>query len=151
LRASVAIAGTVLLVFAAEGIAVALKDLRDAGDATSIGALEERLDAAVPAGSRTLGDNRLWPALRDQEHRSLLLLFYLTNPRISRERTTDIAGAFEQIDADYLLLSPLSREILSRLTPGDAAAFERYVQERGELVGRIDDRAYGPIEVYRLR
>lgn len=141
----------VLAVFAVEGVAVAAKDVRDAGDAASYAALGTRLDAALPAGASAIGDNRISPALRHRDYRSLLLLFYHTNPRISRERTTDVFGAMERTGADYVLLSPLSREILAKLSPKDAADFERFLSTRAELVVTVRDEAYGPIEVYRVR
>jgi hypothetical protein len=98
-----------------------------------------------------MGDNRLWPALRGRDHRSLLLLFYHTNPRISRERTIDVPGAMERVAPEYVVLSPLSREILAQLTPEHRAEFERYMAERMELVDTIASPAYGAHEVYRRR
>lgn len=139
----------VAAVFLLEGLAVAAKDVRDASDAPSYAALERKLDDALPAGSIVIGDNRLWPAMQDQELRSLLLLFYHTNPRISRDAATDIPGAFERIGAEYILLSPLSREILDRLSDEDDAAFRAFMQQ-ARLVETIEMPAYGPIEVYRL-
>jgi len=141
----------VAIVFAVEGGAVALKDVWEARDAPAYADFGRRLDAALPAGASALGDNRLWPALRGRDYRSLLLLFYHTNPRISRERTTDVFGALERIDPDYLLLSPLSRQMLTRLTPADAADFDRFLRARADLVATIPDAAYGPIEVYKVR
>jgi 4-amino-4-deoxy-L-arabinose transferase-like glycosyltransferase len=144
------IAGVAAL-FLIEGMAVAAQDVRDAGDAPDYAELTRRLEQALPAGASAVGDNRLWPALRDRDYRSLLLLFYHTNPSISHDRTTDVFGAMDRIGADYLLLSPLSREILSQLSPRDAADFARYLQERAELVETVDFPGYGPIEVYRLQ
>jgi 4-amino-4-deoxy-L-arabinose transferase-like glycosyltransferase len=137
--------------FAIEGLAVAVKDVRNAPDAVSYAALGRRLDAELEPEAVVLGDNRLWPAIRKTRLRSLLLLFYHTNPRISRERTTDIPGALGRIDPEYIVLSPLSREILSKLTPEDATAFERYLSSRTERVTTIEDRVYGPHEVFRVR
>jgi hypothetical protein len=148
LRASVAF---VLAVFAFEGLAVAVKDFRDARDAPSYAALGAELRETLPPGARVMGDNRLWPALRDQEHRSLLLLFYHTNPRISRGRSTDVAGAMERVAPEYVLLSPLSREILGQLTPEHSAEFDRYLSDRMDLVETIMNPAYGPHELYRRR
>jgi 4-amino-4-deoxy-L-arabinose transferase-like glycosyltransferase len=145
-----AIAGVAAL-FLVEGLAVAAQDVRDAGDAPDYTELTRRLEAALPAGASAVGDNRLWPALQDRDYRSLLLLFYHTNPSISRDRATDVFGAMERIDVDDLLLSPLSREILSQLSPRDAADFARFLQERAELVDTVAFPDYGPIEVYRLR
>ncbi|MPZ48797.1 MAG: hypothetical protein GEU75_05695 [Dehalococcoidia bacterium] len=143
--------GGILAVVAIEGLAVAAKDVRDAPDAPGYADVGSRLREAIPDGSSAAGDNRLWPALRDRDYRSLHLLFYYTNPDISRDRTTDVFGAMDRIGADYLLLSPLGRDILTRLSPDHAAEFERYMSERAELVTTIDNAAYGPIEVYRLR
>jgi hypothetical protein len=98
-----------------------------------------------------MGDNRLWLAMRCRPYRSMHLLFYETNPRISGDRTTDIAGAFEHTGVDYLLLSPLSREQLKLLSPRDAEAFQRYVETQMDLVTKVDDPTYGPIDVYRRR
>lgn len=145
-----AVAVVVGLLFAVEGGAVAAKDVWQARDAPSYAALARRLDAALPPGASALGDNRLWPALRGRDFRSLLLLFYHTHPEISRERSTDIFGALERTGADYVLLSPLSRETLSRLTPEDAADFDRFLAERTRLVATVADPAYGPIEVYQV-
>ena len=92
----------------------------------------------------------MWPALREREYRSLHLIFYHTHPEIAGERQTDVFGAMERIGAEYVLLSPLSREVLSRLTPEDAAELERYLGERAERVAVVEDRAYGPIEVFRV-
>ena len=147
-RAAVAL---VLTLFAAEGLAVAARDLGDAVDAPDYAAFGRRLDAALPAGASALGDNRLWPALRARDFRSLHLLFYHTNPRISRDRATDVFGALERIDPDYILLSPLSRAMLADLSPRDAADFDRFLASRTELVGTVADAAYGPIEVYRVK
>jgi 4-amino-4-deoxy-L-arabinose transferase-like glycosyltransferase len=140
----------VLLIFAAEGLAVAAQDVRDAREAPDYALLASRLREELPAGATILGDNRLWPALSDRDYRSLLLLFYHTNPDISKDRATDVFGAMDRIGADYLLLSPLSRDILAGLSPRDAADFERYLSERAELVETIIFSDYGPIEVYRL-
>jgi 4-amino-4-deoxy-L-arabinose transferase-like glycosyltransferase len=137
-------------VFLGEGLAVAAQDARDAGDAASYADLGRRLEAALPNGASVIGDNRLWPALRKRNLRSLHLLFYYTNPRISRDSATDIFGAFERIDADYLLLSPLSRQILANLSPRDSADFDRYLETRTVQVQTVADSAYGPIEVYRI-
>jgi hypothetical protein len=142
---------TVAGLFAAEGLTVAGKDVLDARDAGDYEALGVRLEAAVPPGAVAMGDNRLWPAMRDRPYRSLHLLFYETNPRISRERTTDIPGAFERAGVEYLLLSPLSREQLKLLSPRDAADFARYVETNMQRATTIEDRTYGPIDVYRRR
>ncbi len=146
LVAAVVIAG----VFFVEGAAVGVKDARDAPEAPDYAALRRRLDEALPEGAVAIGDNRLWPALRQRPYRSLLLLFYHTNPSISRERATDVFGAMARIDADYLLLSPLSREVLRRLSPRDSADFGRFLNERTRLVATVEDGAYGPIDVYRV-
>ena len=145
-----AVAAVIALV-AVEGLVVAAKDLRDSPDAPGYAALTTSLQQVLPADATVLGDNRLWPALRGQPYRSLLLLFYHTNPAISRDRTTDIFGAMSRIDADYLVLSPLSREILARLSTRDAADFERYLSERAEPSATLPYPGYGPLEVYRLR
>lgn len=143
-----AVAGLAAL-FLLEGLGVVAKDVRDARDAPSYEALGREIEAVVPAGSIVIGDNRLWPAVQDLRLRSLLLLFYHTNPVISRDRVTDIPGAFERIDAGYLLLSPLSRDILTQLSPEDTAAFNSYVEQHMTKVTTIEDRAYGPIDVYQ--
>jgi hypothetical protein len=137
--------------FLLEGLAVAAKDLRDARDAPGYEAVGARIAEVVPEGSVVIGDNRLWPALEEQglRLRSLLLLFYHTNPRISEGRATDIPGAFERIDADYLLLSPLSREILNQLSPDDTRDFDAYLRHNFTLVDTLDYPVYGPIEVFR--
>jgi 4-amino-4-deoxy-L-arabinose transferase-like glycosyltransferase len=140
----------VAVVFAIEGLAVGVRDIVDAGQAPEYALVGERINEVVPAGARVIGDNRLWLTMRETEYRSLLLLFYFTNPRISRDEASDVPGAMRRIDADYLLLSPLTREILGKLTRRDGAAFQRYLAENGELVATIEDDAYGPIEVYRL-
>jgi hypothetical protein len=80
----------------------------------------------------------------------LLLLFYHTNPVISRDRVTDIPGAFERIRPDYIVLSPLSREILSRLSPQDKGDFDAYMQEETRLVATIENGAYGRTEIYEV-
>jgi 4-amino-4-deoxy-L-arabinose transferase-like glycosyltransferase len=141
----------VAALFAVEGLAVAVQDVREARDAPDYDAVSRELDAVLPATASAMGDNRLWPALRDRDYRSLLLLFYHTNPDISRERTTDVFGAMERAGADYLLLSPLSREILSQLSPRDTADFQRFLTERAELTATVPFPDYGPIDVYRLR
>jgi 4-amino-4-deoxy-L-arabinose transferase-like glycosyltransferase len=138
-------------IFAVEGLAVGVKDIAQAGDAPEYAAVGQRLNEVVPASARVIGDNRLWLTMRDTEYRSLLLLFYFTNPRISREQATDVEGAMRRIDADFLLLSPLTREILEKLTAADSAAFQRYLSERARLVATVEADAYGPIEVYELR
>jgi hypothetical protein len=150
LRAAVAAIGAVFLL---EGLGVALKDVRDARDAPSYAAAGDQVAAIVPAGSVVLGDNRMWPALdsRDLQLRSLLLLFYHTNPVISRERVTDIPGAFARIDPGYILLSPLSRDILSRLSPEDTRAFDDFMEQRTTKLGSVEARGYGPIDVYEVR
>jgi hypothetical protein len=141
----------VLGLFAAEGLAVAAKDGRDTRAAPSYAGLARRLKEALPEDATLLGDNRLWPALRERDLRSLLLLFYHTNPRISRERTTDVFGAMERIEADYVLISPLSLEILSRLSPKDRADFDRFLATRTERIETIEFRTYGPVQVFRVR
>lgn len=147
---AIAAIATILLV---EGAAVAAKDLRDAPSASSYREVGASLAAELPSGSIVIGDNRLWPALDAHgiELRSLLLLFYHTNPRISKGRETDIRGAFERIGAQYVLLSPLSREILAQLTPEDARDFETYMREHATLQGTVTRPGYGPTEIYRLR
>lgn len=147
LRGGVALVAALFLL---EGLAVAARDIRNAPDAPSYAALDRRLEAALPAGAVVIGDNRLWPALDHGGLRSLLLLFYHTNPVISEGRATDIPGAFDRIGAEYLLLSPLGYEILSQLSPEDTRDFDAFMAERAILVETIEDRAYGPIEVYRL-
>jgi hypothetical protein len=141
----------VAALFAAEGLAVAAKDVRDARDAGDYESLGRRLETVVPPGAVTMGDNRLWLALHPRPYRSLHLLFYETNPRISRDHVTDIPGAFERTGVEYLLLSPLSREQLKLLSPRDAEAFKRYLDTRTDLVTAVEDRTYGPIDVYRFR
>jgi hypothetical protein len=137
--------------FAAEGLAVAAKDVRDARNAGDYETLGRRLEAVVPPGAVTMGDNRLWLAMRCRPYHSLHLLFYETNPRISGDQTTDIAGAFERTGVAYLLLSPLSRDQLKLLSSRDSEAFQRYVETQMEIVTKVDDPTYGPIDVYRLR
>jgi 4-amino-4-deoxy-L-arabinose transferase-like glycosyltransferase len=139
----------VAVLFFLEGLGVAAKDVRDARNAPSYEAMGRKIEAVVPEGSVVLGDNRLWPAVQDLQLRSLLLLFYYTNPVISRDQATDIPGAFERIDAEYLLLSPLSREILAKLSPTDTQAFNEYLEGNMTKVTTIEDRAYGPIDVYQ--
>jgi hypothetical protein len=146
-----AVVAGALMVFATEGLAVAAKDVRDAPDAPAYAGLARRLRAALPADATLLGDNRLWPALRDRDLRSLLLLFYHTNPRISRERATDIFGAMERTEADFVLLSPLSLEILSKLSPRDRMDFELFIETRTEPAGTVEYPSYGPIEIFRVR
>ena len=151
---ALAVRGVVVLslcLFAVEGAAVAARDVRDASSAPDYAALTTELEATIPAGATVIADNRLWAALRHRQPRSLLLLFYFTNQKMMRDEVTNIPGAFERIDADYLLLSPLSREDLTELSPADAADFERHLVERAELVTTVDFPDYGPIEVYRLR
>jgi hypothetical protein len=146
LRVAVA---AIAALFLLEGLGVAARDVQDAGDASNYEALGGRIEAVVPEGSVVIGDNRMWPALHDLQLRSLLLLFYHTNPVISRDRVTDIPGAFQRIDADYLLLSPLSRDILLGLSPADTRAFNDYLEQHMTKVTTIEDRSYGPIDVYR--
>jgi hypothetical protein len=142
----------VLAVFAVEGLAVGAKDVRDARDAPLYEGLEARLAESLPAGAVVLTDNRLWPALYGHaEARSLLLLFYHTNPEISRDRATDIPGALDRVAPGYVLLSPLSRDILRNLNERDASDFERYLAERAEPAGVIDYPGYGPMDLYRVR
>ena len=133
------------------GAWAAAKDVRDASDAPSYEQLGQQLDAALPEGASAMGDNRLWPALRDRDYFSLVLLFYHTNPRISRERATDVFGAMQRVDPDYVLLSPLSRKLLTRLSPRDSADFDRFLAERAELVATLPYPAYGPVEVFRIK
>jgi hypothetical protein len=52
-------------------------------DAPSYSAMAEEVRAVVPTGTTVLTDNRMWPALRDRDPRSLFLLFYWTNPKIA--------------------------------------------------------------------
>jgi 4-amino-4-deoxy-L-arabinose transferase-like glycosyltransferase len=144
------IAGVALLL-ASEGLAVGVKDIAESGHAPDYAAFGAALRARLPADGVVMGDNRLWLPLREREFRSLLLLFYWTNPEIAKERTTTIAGAFERVGVDYLVLSPLSREILSKLTPAHQAEFSRYVGEREEVIAVVDDPVYGPVQVIRLR
>jgi 4-amino-4-deoxy-L-arabinose transferase-like glycosyltransferase len=141
----------VLGIFTAEGVAVAAKDMRDAPDATRYEELGRRIEAELTPNAVVLGDNRLWPALPNTRLRSLLLLFYETNPRISRERTTDITGVLERINPDYVVLSPLSREILAKLSEKDGDDFRRYMSSSTERVATIDYRGYGTTEVFRVR
>jgi hypothetical protein len=141
----------VAALFLLEGLAVAAGDVRDARDAPDYAALGRELREVLPADAVVLGDNRLWPALDDWQLRGLLLLFYHTNPDISEERTTSVTGALDRIGADYVLLSPHSREMLDHLTPRDKAEFERFIAERTKLVDTVEDRAYGRIDVYRVR
>jgi 4-amino-4-deoxy-L-arabinose transferase-like glycosyltransferase len=147
--ALLAMAAVVALV-ALEGLAVAAKDVRDSRNAGDYEALGRKLEAVVPPGAVTMGDNRLWLAMRCRPYRSLHLLFYETNPRVSRDQTTDIPGAFERTQVDYLLLSPLSRDQLKLLSPRDAEAFQRYVETRMQLVTKVEEPTYGPIDVYRV-
>ena len=148
--AALALTVVIAVVFTIEGLAVAIRGTRDALDAPSYAEVGRKVGDLVPAGARVIGDNRLWLTLEDRDERSLLLLFYLTNPEISRDRATDIAGAMERIDAGYMLISPLTREILGNLTPKHRAELDSYLAEHATLVGTVPDRAYGPIEVYRL-
>jgi hypothetical protein len=147
-RLAVAAAAALFLV---EGSAVLAKHVIDAPSAPSYAEAGHSIDAALPPGASAMGDNRLWPALRDRDFRSLLLLFYHTNPRISPDQVTDVPGAMKRIGADYLLLSPLSHDILRNLSAADAEAFQRYMDERGTLETTVEAPGYGPIEVYRLR
>lgn len=141
----------VAALFLLEGGAVLAKHVINAPDAPSYAETGRRIDAALPPGASAMGDNRLWPALRDRDFRSLLLLFYHTNPRISPDAVTDVPGAMDRIGADYLLLTPLGRDILRNLSPTDAAAFQRYLDERATLETTVEAPGYGPVEVYRLR
>ncbi len=149
--AAKAAVGLVALLFAAEGLAVGLKGVRDATGAMDYATVGQRLGEVIPPGATVVSDNRLWLTLDGREPRSLLLLFYHTNPRISRERVTDVRGAMGRIDADYLLLSPLTRDILRNLSAEDSAAFTRYLSEEARLVETVEAGEYGPVEVYRLR
>jgi 4-amino-4-deoxy-L-arabinose transferase-like glycosyltransferase len=149
-RVALGAAGAFALVFALEGLAVGLGNVADARDAVDYASVGKAVREVVPSGSRVVTDNRMWLTLRDMESRSLLLLFYWTNPEISRDEATDVEGAMRRIDADYLLLSPLTREILAKLTPEDAARFESYLERHARLVGTVAGPPYGPIEVYRL-
>jgi len=150
-RLALAAATAVALVFALEGTAVGLKNLRDAGRAPDYAGIRDALERAIPADAVVVGDNRLWLALDGREVRSLHLLFYLTNPDISRGEATNVEGAMRRIDADYLLLSPLTKEILTRLSPRDGADFARYIERNATRESSISSAPYGPIEVYRLR
>jgi hypothetical protein len=127
------------------------KDVRNAGDTASYAELGRRIEAELTPDAVVLGDNRLWPALPNTRLRSLLLLFYETNPGISRERTTDIPGALERINPDYVVLSPLSREILAKLSQKDEDDFQRYMTNRTERVAIVDYKGYGTTEVFRVR
>ncbi|HLF71253.1 MAG TPA: hypothetical protein VI759_03800 [Dehalococcoidia bacterium] len=148
LRAAVVV---IALLFAVEGLVVAAKDVRDAGDHRgAYASMTNALRDALPASASAMGDNRLWPAMRDRDFRSLLLLFYDTNPRISKERTTSIEGSIERSGVDYILLSPLSREILTKLSPADGADFERFIDTQTCREGTYLGPTYGPIDVYRV-
>ncbi|HXH23406.1 MAG TPA: glycosyltransferase family 39 protein [Dehalococcoidia bacterium] len=147
--ASIAVLLAALMV-AAEGAAVGIRNVSDARNATVYATVGDAVREVVPAGSRVVTDNRMWLALPDLETRSLLLLFYWTNPEISRGETTDIEGAMGRLNADYLLLSPLTKEILAKLTPADSERFQRYLTQKGRLVATVAGPPYGPIEVYRL-
>jgi hypothetical protein len=147
---ALAAAGVLACVVALEGLAVGARQMRDAGSAADYGSVGYEVRRYLPPGSRVVADNRMWPSLRDLDVRSFLLLFYWTNPRIAGEELTDLAGAMERIDADYLLISPLTRDILANLTPQDQAVFEGYLAEHGRLLGTAAEPPYGPIEVYAL-
>jgi hypothetical protein len=149
-RPALAVGAAVALAMTLEGAAVGLANIADARDAVEYAGVGDRVRDVVPPGSRVVTDNRMWLTLRDMEPRSLLLLFYWTNPEISRENATDVDGAMRRIDAGYLLLSPLTRAILSKLTPRDAESFDRYLREHATLVATVAEPPYGPIEVYLL-
>jgi 4-amino-4-deoxy-L-arabinose transferase-like glycosyltransferase len=150
-RVVLAGAAACAVVIAAEGAIVGARNLRDAGDAPSLAEAGEAVREVVPEGSMVLTDNRMWPALRDMQPRSLLLLFYWTNPDIAGEELTDIPGAIERTNARYLLLSPVSKELLTHLSPEDSATFASYLKQHGTLKAVVAEPPYGPIEVYELR
>jgi hypothetical protein len=155
-RAAIAARAVVILVaavFVLEGAAVGLNNVKTAIDATSLADVGEKVAAAVPAGSVVMGDNRLGMTLGAArvDERSVHLLFYYTNPHISRGRVTDIGGAFARSGAQYLLLSPLTREMLKELSPQDTADFAAYIRERASLADTVAAGSYGPIEVYQLK
>src|SRR5262249_21247239 len=141
----------VLAVFFVEGGAVAARDVRDAGKRSDYAALSHALQHELPPGSSALGDNRLWPALQAYDLRSWLLLFYFTNPEVTRDQATNVDGALQRIDPDYLLISPLTRQMLAGLIPRDAADFQAFLANRTEEVASIPDHDYGPIEIYRVK
>jgi 4-amino-4-deoxy-L-arabinose transferase-like glycosyltransferase len=148
-----ALAGVALVaaVIAIEGLVVGARNVRDARDAPSYKGVGAAVREVVPAGSTVITDNRMWLTLRDMRTRSLLLLFYWTNPDIARDQVTDIPGAMRRIDAGYLLLSPLSKDILTNFSPRDSADFQAYLRDHGRMLGTVAKPPYGPIEVWQLR
>lgn len=150
-RMGPAMVALIAAIFALEGLAAGAKNVLDARDAADYSRVGDEVRAVLPPGSRVVTDNRMWLTLRDVEARSLLLLFYWTNPEIAGEELTDVQGAMERTGAEYLLVSPLTKEILQKLTPRDSERFNQYVAGRGRLVATVSKPPYGPIEVYELR
>ena len=138
-------------VIALEGAAVGARNVRDAREAPSYHDVGAAVREVVPPGSTVLTDNRMWVTLQDMDVRSLLLLFYWTNPGTAGEELTDIPGAIRRTDARYLLLSPLGKEILANLSPHDTDLFQAYLDTHARLVATVAKAPYGPIEVYELR
>jgi 4-amino-4-deoxy-L-arabinose transferase-like glycosyltransferase len=138
-------------IIALEGAAVGARNVNDARGAPSYRGVGAAVREVVPPGSTVLTDNRMWATLQDMDVRSLLLLFYWTNPDIAGEEFTDIPGAIRRTDARYLLLSPLGKDILANLSPRDTDLFQAYLDTHARLVATVSKAPYGTIEVYELR
>lgn len=143
-----------LLLVMAEGLAGAGRRQMLARRVTPYADYTARVARHIPQGSRVLGLQHYWLGLRQYEYRTWLLPLFMADEALYDERLT-LEEALEQVDPDVVLIDRHMAQLFSDMVePAHSyhallGEYQRFMRQRGAvLLGVVEDRDYGQIQVY---
>jgi hypothetical protein len=113
-----------------------------------------RVRQLIPPGSRVLGLHTYWLGLESFDYRSFAVPVFWANPA---DQTTPIPFdvGLERVAPNVVLIDPRMRAFFADQSHGGVEAGVRLAiwlrRHHAALVGRVDDRTYGLMEVYQVR
>ncbi|HEX9900797.1 MAG TPA: glycosyltransferase family 39 protein [Candidatus Methylomirabilis sp.] len=121
-----------------------------AAQTTAYGDFIERVRREIPPGSTVLGLHNYWLGLHEFEYRSWPMPLLLGSTA-GGDPTSIVIEALTQMDPDVILIDDRMREYFDLHLPDDPVARAAFGWVEGRhfvLLGAVDDRTYGRMEIY---
>jgi hypothetical protein len=115
-----------------------------------------RVAEHIPPGARVLGLQNYWLGLRHTDYRTLLLPFFLNDPRYT-PNPIPVDEALEALEPDVILIDVRMGAYLDEIARPDHPDHARSVafwgfmrRHQARLEAQVEDASYGPMRVYWL-
>ncbi len=116
---------------------------------TPASALQAKLHAPIPPGSRVLGLHAYWFGFEDTDYRSWVVPWLQAFPEYGEARPLE--SALDGVAPGFVILDPRMRAAFADF-PERGGRVHAWLRDRGfEVVATIDDPTYGRFEVFGTR